>query len=110
MVSTERRALAMEHVALLAVRVDLPAQQVSLIWRTERSAAIAYQAGRRDASKLGHHRHPIAGALQFVSGGVRLRINATLDEVQQRVALAVFGIAEVSHGADGLARRCKHDL
>src|SRR5262249_49904843 len=39
-----------------------------------------------------------------LSGGrMRLRIDATLHEVQQRVALTRLGILEIGHGADGFA-------
>jgi hypothetical protein len=76
---------------LNAVRIELRAEEIALVLRSESRAAITRQSGGSDAGEFRHDRHEVAGALELADRRVGLRIDATFYEVQQGIALAVFG-------------------
>src|SRR5260370_1176521 len=106
----QRLGVAMQNVKVDAVRIELRAEEIALIRRTEPRAPVPDQARGCDPRKLGHYRHQIAGALEFAYHPVPFRIDTPPLPVHQRVTLAVARILEVGHGANGFARGQENQL
>ena len=97
-------------MALNTVRIELRAEQIVAELRSEARAAIPCETGGGDAGELRHRRHEVAGEFEFGDRLMPLAVNAAVQEVHERVALAVLRVHEVSHGADHLAGGRPHDF
>src|SRR5207249_569261 len=107
---TESSAHAFYDVALDSMRIELRTEQIAFEFASEDGTAVDLQAGGCNTGELGHRGHQVAGAFVLIHDRSDFGIHATLDVVQQRVALAHPGVGVIGHGADHLAGGSEHHL